>query len=55
MIEPLVNVIIPVYKIDSNQLVEAVKSILNQTYSNIIIIIIIDEGSDNISKGILKK
>lgn len=51
---PLVNVIIPVYKIKAEQLAESVESILNQTYTNIIIITIIDEGPENISKSILK-
>ena len=53
MKEPLVSVIMPVYNTPCEYLVEAVQSILNQSYKNFELIII-DDGSDSKTKAVLK-
>ena len=46
MIEPLISVIVPVYKVEQ-YLIECVTSILNQTYQNLEILLIDDGSPDN--------
>lgn len=53
MKEPLVSVIMPVYNTPCEYLVEAVQSILNQSYKNFELIII-DDGSNSKTKAVLK-
>ena len=53
MRKPLISVIMPVYNTPCEYLVEAVQSILNQTYKNFELIII-DDGSDTKTKAVLK-
>lgn len=45
MNENLISVIVPIYNTDSDMLLECIKSILNQTYKKIEIILV-DDGSD---------
>ena len=53
MKKPLISVIMPVYNTPCEYLVEAVQSVLNQTYKNFELIII-DDGSDTKTKAVLK-
>ena len=51
--KPLISIIIPCYN-DSQFVMQSVNSALNQTYSNIEVIVV-DDGSDSITKIILKE
>ncbi|OOF47360.1 glycosyltransferase family 2 protein, partial [Rodentibacter trehalosifermentans] len=53
MNDPLISIIIPVYN-SSNYLVQALNSCLNQSYSNIEIIVV-DDGSTDNSVNIIKE
>lgn len=53
-IMPLVSVIIPTYKRD-NLLEKAIQSVINQTYSNIEIIVVDDNDPDTIHRAMTKK
>jgi len=50
-IQPLVTVILPIYNPNSKQLLEAINSVLNQSYKNIELIIINDASTEKISKN----
>jgi len=53
--KPLISIIMPVYKVDSNYLEIAIKSVLNQSYKNIEICIADDCSRDSKIKYVLEK